>query len=282
MQNGKARYTYLVGAAKSGTTKLADLLDLHPDVSLAKGKEPDTFAINEVNESSLQQYDALFDSTSSVRVDASTSYTETSETVDIANRLFKVDPSAKIIYLVRDPAKRAWSSYWHYIRNGVERGEPLEAISSPTSPHFNGSCYYQQLSAIAEVFPKTQIRVLFFEDFVKNTDDVFQQLLTFLSLSPVDMQQGETEKTKNKSYQWRGAASVLKHVNPAHIQRVTKFLKRVLPGQIIASIKNSATKPVPSLDEKTYAQLNVLFEEDFCKLQSEFADCFLVSQHWKK
>ena len=51
MQNGKARYTYLVGAAKSGTTKLADLLDLHPDVSLAKGKEPDTFAINEVNES---------------------------------------------------------------------------------------------------------------------------------------------------------------------------------------------------------------------------------------
>jgi hypothetical protein len=75
---------------------------------------------------------------------------------------------------------------------------------------------------------------------------------------------------------------VLKHVNPVHIQKVTKFLKRVLPGQIIASIKNSATKPVPSLDEKTYAQLHVLFEEDFCKLQSEFADCFLVSQHWKK
>lgn len=277
MQNGKVNYTFLVGAAKSGTTKLADLLNLHPDVSLAKGKEPDTFSNQNVNEYSLRQYNALFDETSHVRVDASTSYTETIDTSEVAQRLFQVDPNANIIYLVRDPAKRAWSSYWHYIRNGVEKNEPLEAISSLSSPHFVGSCYYQQMCAFEKVFPRAQIRIIYFEDFVKNTNDIYQQLLSFLSLRPFELQESETDKTKNKSYQWRGPASALKHIDPAYIQKVTKFLKDILPHHAIDSLKNSATKPVPDLNDAKYDHFSALFENDFNKLKEEFTECFITS-----
>ena len=61
MPKNQVKYTFLVGSAKSGTTKLADLLDLHPDITLSSDKEPDTFADSDFSETLLNDYNTLFD-----------------------------------------------------------------------------------------------------------------------------------------------------------------------------------------------------------------------------
>jgi len=275
MQNTPQQYAFLVGSAKSGTTKLADLLDLHPEISVSSDKEPDTFARNDVSAAVMAEYDTLFEPNSTIRIDASTSYSEGTNSLQIAKRLAEVDPNAKILYLVRNPAKRAWSSYWHYVRNGTEKREPMAAITNQTSPHFVGSCFNLHVANYVSVFGRDNVRVIQFEDFIKQADDIYQQIITFLGLENVTLEQDESTKTKNKSYQWRGPAAFLKHVNPKYIQKTTKVLKSLLPESALEKLRNSATKPVPDLNDADYATLAALFEADHQSLQQDYADLFI-------
>jgi|TARA_R110002012_G_scaffold88021_1_gene217241 hypothetical protein len=277
MPKNQVKYTFLVGSAKSGTTKLADLLDLHPDITLSSDKEPDTFADSDFSETLLNDYNTLFDSAAKIRIDASTSYSERTDSELIAERLYRVDPLAKILYLVRDPAKRAWSSYWHYVRNGVEHRSPEEAITDINSPHYVGSCFYSQIRNYETVFPRSQIRIIEFEDFIKSPSAIYKEILAFLELDDAPLQQGESSKTTNKSYQWRGPATILKYVKPKYIQKATKIIKKTLPEGFINTIKHSATKPVPKITPAQYQKFAPLFEEERRALKREYTDLFISS-----
>lgn len=274
MQNTPQRYAFLVGSAKSGTTKLADLLDLHPDISVSSDKEPDTFARNEVTDAVMAEYDRLF-TDAAIRIDASTSYSEGPDSLQIAERLAQVDPNAKILYLVRNPAKRAWSSYWHYVRNGSEKREPMAAMTSETSPHYVGSCYHLHVNHYVSVFGRDNVRIIQFEEFVKHADDIYQQIITFLGLENVTLEQDESTKTKNKSYQWRGPAAFLKYVDPKYIQKTTKVLKSLLPEAALERLRSSATKPVPDISGVDYQALSALFEQDHQALARDYADLYI-------
>lgn len=275
MQNNKFRYAFLVGSAKSGTTKLADLLDLHPQICLSSDKEPDTFATTDVSPALLSEYDKLFDSTSEVRIDASTAYSERLDSDKVAARLAEVDSNAKILYLVRDPAKRAWSSYWHYIRNGVEKREPMAAIEDPQSPHFVGSRYHYQMQQYEKSFSREQIRIIKFEDFIKHPEEILEQILAFLNVAPMALKEDESGKQTNQSYQWSGPAAFLKHVDPKLIQKATRALKKALPESLLDKVKSSTTKAVPSVSEQEYQRLTPLFADDYAQLEADYAALFI-------
>ncbi len=272
------RYCFLIGSAKSGTTKLADLLNLHPDICVSSDKEPDTFVNNEVNDNVILEYNKLFNSISALRIDASTSYTECIDSTDVAKKLHQLDANAKILYIIRDPAKRAWSSYWHYVRNGSEKRVPMIAIKDNSSPHFIGSCFCLHVKNYESIFGRQNIRIIEFEDFVKNTDSIYKQIISFLDLDDFPLRDSDYTETKNKSYQWRGFSSVLRFVHPKFIQKLTRNIKLLLPDFLWFFIKRLTTKPVPVLNTSDYKILKQLFQEDLDSLYCEYDDIFIRSR----
>jgi len=103
------------GAQKSGTTSLYMALCRHPDVSTPKHKEPHFFAQKRsVVEKHLNWYwSVLGMSEGDTALDASTSYlAQPSSAEHIRDHI----PAAKIVIVLRDPVKRAFSAFQHMRR----------------------------------------------------------------------------------------------------------------------------------------------------------------------
>lgn len=131
------------GAQKSGTTTLFELLSSHSSVVRPRVKEPSFFAFGqEMVTKHYESYLNLFDTArGSILLDASTFYLPSHTAPGYIKEFFE-DP--RLIILLRDPAKRAFSGYLHTIKkvpvvekrdfcdilNGIECGSAEAIISS--------------------------------------------------------------------------------------------------------------------------------------------------------
>jgi hypothetical protein len=190
---------FIVGAPKCGTTSLYHYLNQHPAVFMSPVKEPCYFALEmrperfapeyraRVAASSLcstwQEYRALFDG-----VRAETAVGEASVcylwSPTAARNIAEAVPGAKIVAVLRNPVERAWSQYLHGWVNGDVR-VPFRALAeasfrakeeefSPAHPFLEFGNYYEQVRRYFELFPRSQVRIYFYEDgLVSIAADVF-------------------------------------------------------------------------------------------------------------
>lgn len=109
---------------------------------------------------------------------------------EVATRIEKICPEAKIIWVLREPVSRAISNYWHAVRRGAEKRNINEAFSdeihgrtcSKWLRYIERSSYSSQLYAYSELFPKSQILYLKFEDLVKGVPEEYGKLEDFLGI----------------------------------------------------------------------------------------------------
>ena len=131
----------VIGAYKSGSTAIQEVLREHPDVFLpAKG--PSFFAFDEAPEidrplppgtvRDWDAYQALFADApeGAVRGEVSPEY--------LANpwscgRIHARVPDAKLVAILRNPVERAYSDYLMYVRDGLEHDDFARALDSRTS-----------------------------------------------------------------------------------------------------------------------------------------------------
>ncbi len=172
---------YLIGAQKAGTTTLAYLLSQHPNICVAKNKEPHYFTGN--SGKNLAWYQKQFPNyENTLCIDASTSYSFAPLSSDnsyrtkncfhnIPQRIHSLNPNAKLIYLLREPIARTYSGYWHSFNTGREHRSFWEAISNDYF-YLDVSNYYGQLTLWLEYFPLESFLFLLFEDLKKNPEQV--------------------------------------------------------------------------------------------------------------
>ena len=108
-------------------------------------EEPDFFSVNW--EQGLDWYRSFFRRIDATLVDASVNYTmgrlvaASDDPPDaIPRRIHEVSPEARFVYLVRDPAERCHSAYWHEVRAGREKRTLREAVEQ--SRYYVTSSYY--------------------------------------------------------------------------------------------------------------------------------------------
>jgi hypothetical protein len=107
----------IVGAPKAGTTSLHAYLAEHPEIAMTREKEPMCFEPPDW-EARLGDYAALFEREAPVRGESSTAYASFPWAPEIPDRVRKVAPGMRIVYLVRDPIPRTLS---HYAQNVWDR-----------------------------------------------------------------------------------------------------------------------------------------------------------------
>lgn len=174
----------IVGAMKSGTTTLADILKNHDRVSFCSTKEPQFFSESLNWKSELQRYKDLynFERRDVIRGEASTGYTMYPEfNKRVWEDIYEFNPNMKIIYIMRDPVERVVSHYVHNYMRGYTRRSFKDAVILEPS-YINRTRYYTQIKPYIDTFGRQQVLLITFEDFLRRKKEVLSSVADFLSI----------------------------------------------------------------------------------------------------
>lgn len=173
----------IIGASKSGTTSLSRYLGLHPDVFMCCPKEPDFFHPKRGWPRGLQWYTSLFEAgrRKAARGEASTCYTWAPRVPGVPERMARVLPEVRLIYLVRNPVERIRSMYLHFLDRGLESASFEEAIRREPL-YVDSSRYGYQLDRYLEYFSRERILVLSTEQLRHARKETVRVALRFIGV----------------------------------------------------------------------------------------------------
>jgi len=195
----------ILGAQKSGTASLSALLSSRDDVFMCRPREPmffcrddavthphtllsnpglwRSFDWNHNKDALLDQYAELFRSAGRAQLvgEGSTTYLVSKA---VPERIALVMPKAKLIALLRNPIDRAYSAYFHHLKNfRVVRSFEEQLKFEPGDLLETGN-YLSHIERYLQHFPREQLLVLPFEELVRDTQVVFERVCRFLDLDP--------------------------------------------------------------------------------------------------
>jgi Sulfotransferase domain len=200
---------FLVGHAKSGTTALYEMLSQHPQIYMPDVKEPWYFVPElrskvkvtkaALHPRTLDGYLSLFqDAGPEQRAgEATPSYLFSKEA---AKRIAEVQPDAKIIAILREPASFLRSLHMQFLQTGVETERDLGKAIALEAPRREGRDipatstrpqtllysehvrYAEQLRRFEEVFGRERMLVLVYEDYRADNDATVRRVLRFLDV----------------------------------------------------------------------------------------------------
>jgi hypothetical protein len=189
------RPTFLiVGAMKCGTTSLHYYLRQHPEIQIPTLKELNFFSgapgrfpypTSAKRVERLDDYERLFDPKFRVRGEASPNYSVYPRRTGVPERISKIIPAAKLIYLVRDPIARTVAQYQLQVATANERlplSEALGDLSDPYSLYTCPSLYAQQLEQYLRWFPEESILVIDQADLLHHQTATLREIFAFLSV----------------------------------------------------------------------------------------------------
>ena len=186
---------FIIGSMKSGTTFLWRLLASHPSIFMCDPKEPSFFVEptqlrviwpwgwEQGYWKSEEQYLELFRLAGAATIlgEASVHYTYAPLASGVPEKLHRFNPSARFIYVMRDPIERTISHYWHRVRWFGETRSLSSAIKD--DPQFRDVSYYaMQLAPYFRLFGRDQIKAVIFEQLVCNPTETIRSILDWLNL----------------------------------------------------------------------------------------------------
>jgi len=194
--------TFLIaGAPRSGTTWLYHLLDRHPDVYMAKPvrPEPKFFLVDELYERGFQHYvDTWFDGADAYAAagEKTTNYLESARA---AERIHRHLPDVKLVFILREPAQRAYSNWAWSRMNRMETLDFATALEQEDErermvpshlryarPHayFSRGLYATLLRPYLDLFRRDQVLCLKFEEIILKPSELACRLHRFLGVAP--------------------------------------------------------------------------------------------------
>lgn len=218
----------IIGAAKCGTTTVHDLLGEHPEIFVPDRKEPYFFA-RESLEEFRRWYEGLFDGAEGARAigEASVLYTHPWYTELAAERIARLLPRARLIYMVRDPIRRLESDWKMRTLEGQEPG-PLDAAIERFPDLVGIGRYWEHLSIYRGRFPDEQILVVFLEDFAESPEIEIRRIFEHVGADPEFVP--ATLDERRNSATTRRRAEAAKRLGP--IAPVLRKVKPWIPGPI--------------------------------------------------
>jgi hypothetical protein len=259
---------FIVGHAKSGTSALYKMLRQQPQIYMPELKEPSYF-VPELRmrkrktaklPDTLEEYLSLFAAARpEQRVGEATPSYLWSRTA--ASRIAEVQPAARIIVILREPASFLVSLHMQFVRTDVETENDLRKAISLDDLRREGKAlprhstrplalvysdhvrYVEQLQRYYAAFPPEQVLVLIYEDFRADNEGTVRQVLRFLDVEDVSsievleanpavrVRSARLRELSRSIYLGRGplartAKSAIKAVTPQRLRRDALTLER--------------------------------------------------------
>ena len=221
----------IIGAMKSGTTSLSQLLSKHPEVCFCGKKEPHFFSKSSNWRTQIKEYRELYHPLDGqICGEASTTYTfYPTFNKDVWQALHSFNPQLKLIYIMRDPVDRIVSHYMHCYSRGYT-SEPFEDVVLTQSMYINISRYFVQIKPYIELFGRKQVLLLTFEEFISDKTASMGKIAAFLGID----------------------ASLFDSINDVHINKSVGEYKRSIKAENLS--RNSLVQKVKPLFPKLFRQ----------------------------
>jgi hypothetical protein len=267
---------FIVGAPKGGTTTLWRYLDQHPDVYMSPEKEPNFFLdpTPPVRVPSEEAYLRLFSGANDERWlgEASGRYFSDATTPGLIKTSV---PDARILISLRDPVERAYSSYWHDVKFGIESRPFAEIVdeqlddsrlpvgADPDKKHVHLGFYSQHVARFFDVFGDA-VRVGFLEDLHADPGGEAASIFDFLAVDP-DVAQKASPGSHNVFAQPRNRLAARLMASP----RARAGGRAVFPEPLRTWVENLVLERgrKPPLAEALRTRLRAAFETDRAPLE---------------
>jgi len=263
---------FIIGAQKSGTTSLSGLLGQHPGIVMSEPKEPDFFNVHW--ERGLDWYRQCFAQHPGILVEASVSYSM-ARTVEwergtdqlVPQRIFELSPQAKFIYIVRNPADRCYSAYWHDVRARAERRALREVVEKKVY-YTMASYYHLQLNRYLPYFPLDRFLIVDFRKLAREPSQVAAQCAAFLGAGHREFAFA-ADRPKNQAFRPNRVGMALQNING---------VAKLLPPSLRTSIKRLLSKDIPPLSAADRAFMMEYFRADMQAFEAQTGINFLSQQ----
>jgi hypothetical protein len=265
----------ILGAMKAGTTSLFRWLEQHPDVALPEDKEPAFFSRDERWARGVASYAKLFDPLPRDKLtgEASVHYSDPAVAQRADTRLHEVVPSAKLIFLVRDPAERLRSHYRHQVQRGREQRTLLAALQEPDSPYVRCSLYADALRPYLERFGRERLLLVDFARLVAPTEQSWHSVLEFLNLTPMP----RPREAHNVTAEKRRYSPLMRRAFDLGLarfeKRIPRVVRRVLKplafrgGPAYEALLSSGKAPLPAELQARLAEASAELERELGPLR---------------
>jgi hypothetical protein len=296
---------FIVGAPKCGTTAWYEYLRRHPDIAFSDAKEPHYFCTDlpgfrwaRTEESYLKLFEDLPDK--KYIGEASIMYLYSR--VAIRN-IHKFNPDAKILIFIRN-YETFFQSYHSQLYLTHDEDEPdlqrawelqaerLKGKSIPSGCREKLLLQYRDVGRFGEqakravkVFPRSQVKIIVFEEWTKDPHGTYSDLMKFLGLVNDGFAAFEPKNTKLRTRN-RVLGKWL-HRPPRFVLGISKFIRRILGidrlhlAQKIRSINEVKKDSHQKLSDDLSFQISCCYCDDRLKLE-EILDRSITDWDQKK
>lgn len=278
---------FIVGAAKSGTTTLYHYLEKHSQVFMPEDelyKEPAFFS-SKGEKMGLEKYLDIFRNANENHKyigEASTAYITDENS---AKKIYDFNKESKIIIILRNPVKRAYSLYNWMVQEGYEYSKSFESalekektrknkkIPNFWEPeyywnymYFESGLYYKQVKRYFDLFNHNNIKVLIFENFIKDTQKAFIDTCSFLDIKYEKIDIRKENESKDVLHPWISFIGRKVNNNINRLQEIFMGInnKRKRDFLVYRLQKN---KKVKKLNDSTATYLKSLYQKDIEQLE---------------
>ena len=256
----------IVGAMKGGTSSLGHALGMHPQIYIPRD-EVHFFNVDERFAIGLPLYEKYFiDNPGKPFIGEKTptySYQE-----NVPERIAKLLPRTKLIWIFREPVSRAYSHYWFFVSMGKERLSFEKALEREkrgntddfTMRYRDRSLYVTQVERYLRYFPKEQMLFLLSKDLNNNQQNVLSQTCKFLGADTSfqfpsrPIKENITSQPKNVFLQW-----ATYHLFNTRGARILRFIKK---------INRKTVTGYPSLSDSIQKELRAFYTPHNQKLSA--------------
>jgi hypothetical protein len=126
---------------------------------------------------------------------------------DVPEQIFNTLPNVKIIWIFRNPIDRAYSNYWHAVRNGGEKESFEYAVKYERERikkniwygYIKRSTYIEQVENYLKYFKMDDMLFLTFENLKNNPSETIKKTCDFLGVE-FQLSMISKKEAKNKTY----------------------------------------------------------------------------------
>lgn len=278
------------GASKAGTTALYEILKQSPAFFLPTKKELHYFSYQFLKSTSAgpgdahviaeipaeyAQYRKHFEGKrdNQIAIDVSPSYLFH---YGSAEQIYKILPSVKVVFIIRNPVEKIFSQYIHLLGEGREHLTFKDALAIEEERRIAGysdmwlyrrsGFYANSVSHFLDIFGRDQVMIVLYDDFRKDPVSVLRDLCIFAGLD------GTQKFSFDINYNTSGVPKskiVAKLIAPNYF---TRLLRKILPTpfgvQIRRLIRTINTGAKPKIDPSIYKELLNTYHEDILRFES--------------
>ena len=193
IENNKKPNFFMVGGMKCGSSSLYCALKSHPNIFFPTVRGTNFFNDRFKTPSditTLESFEDLFKSATSDHIAIGENTGAYLYSPVAIHNIYKYNKDAKLIIMLRNPIDVAYSRHSELCVNGDEGVNDFETAwgmqelrkDIPILQYKDYVKFGEYVEKVLDIFPRNQIKCIFFEDLVKDFNTVYEDVLKFLDV----------------------------------------------------------------------------------------------------